>query len=210
MKTTAFSTKLELKDLVSKLVILEPRFNEIIELVGTPVSRDQGYGFEALFKIIVGQQLSTHAANSIWNKLLESNVVHPKALLLSDDYFLRSKGLSRTKIKYAKGLASANIDYSLLKQMNNDEVVETLCEVKGIGRWSAEIYLIFSLKRTDVFAQGDLALQYAVKNFLNLDYRPSEKETREIAFDWRPYRSVAALLLWKYYNYLKVNKGVSI
>ena len=202
-----FDYELDFKKAVSELTQIDPRFSKIIGLVGFPRPRTVDTGFPALFRIIVGQQLSTAAANSIWYKLLEGGVTESSALLRSNDEFLRSLGLSRTKIQYAKGLADSNLDYSKLENQTNDDVINKLVTIKGIGKWTAEIYLMFGLQRIDIFAHGDLALQEAVKALLDLEFRPSPKQMAVISIKWKPLRTIAALILWKYYGYLKLNKG---
>ena len=201
-----FNFGVGLKEPISQLIIVEPRFEELINLVGLPESRTNDKGFSALFKIIVGQQLSTAAASSIWNNISECGLPNASKLLCADESFLRSLGLSKTKIQYAKGLASSNLDYSKLHKQTNAEVIKTLVALKGIGNWTAEIYLIFSLRRIDVFASGDLALQEATKAFLSLERRPSKEEMETISRKWKPYRTIAALILWKYYGFLKQKK----
>ena len=204
-----FEYRSDLKKEISKLLLIEPKFHKIIEVVGAPSFIVSDRGFQALFKIIVGQQLSTAAASSIWNKLKCAGVTEPNILLASSDEVLRSLGLSKTKIQYAKGLALSDLDYLKLERDTNEDVINTLVSIKGIGHWTAEIYLMFSLKRIDVFANGDLALQQATKAFLDLKSRPSHAEMTMISKKWKPFRTLAALVLWKYYGYLKNRKDKS-
>ena len=125
----------------------------------------------------------------------------------SDDD-LRACGLSRQKIRYARELARSGIAYKGLRTAQTDDVIGTLVEVPGIGRWTAEIYAMFSLGRADVFAPGDLALQEAARILFELDARPSEKAIREMATNWSPWRGVAARLLWAYYRVAKDREGI--
>jgi DNA-3-methyladenine glycosylase II len=125
----------------------------------------------------------------------------------SDDD-LRNVGLSRQKIRYARALAEARIDYKALRDTPSEEVIKTLVEVSGIGAWTAEIYAMFSLGRADVFAPGDLALQEAARVLYDLSERPKEKEFRRLSDAWRPYRSVAARILWAYYRVDKKREGI--
>jgi DNA-3-methyladenine glycosylase II len=125
----------------------------------------------------------------------------------SDDD-LRAAGLSRQKIRYARALAAARIDYAALRHTPTDEVVAVLTEVPGIGVWTAEIYAMFSLGRADVFAPGDLALQESVRLLFALDDRPRERDLRAMAAEWSPWRSVAARLLWAYYHVAKDREGI--
>jgi DNA-3-methyladenine glycosylase II len=121
---------------------------------------------------------------------------------------LRAVGLSRQKIRYAGALARAGIDYGALGGMPDAEVIATLIAVPGVGRWTAEIYAMFSLGRADVFAAGDLALQQAARGLFDLDARPGEKHLRAMADDWSPWRGVAARLLWSYYRVMTTREGI--
>ncbi len=120
---------------------------------------------------------------------------------------MRACGLSRQKIRYAKALAEADIDYVALRTAPTDEVVTTLTAVPGIGTWTAEIYAMFSLGHADVFAHGDLALQEGARMLFGLDARPKERAMRTMAADWSPWRAVAARLLWAYYAVEKQREG---
>ena len=121
---------------------------------------------------------------------------------------LRACGLSRQKIRYAKALAAARIDYRALREAPSDAVIAQLVEVPGIGRWTAEIYAMFSLGRADVFAPGDLALQEAARILFDHETRPTERELRALAESWSPWRGVAARLLWSYYRVAKSREGI--
>ena len=116
---------------------------------------------------------------------------------------LRNLGLSRQKISYLKSLAGSRLDFDKMEVMENEEVIDVLTAIKGIGLWTAEIYCIFSLRRLDIFPAGDLALQEATKYLLDLKSRPLEKEMRKLAKSWVPYRSVCAIILWHFYRNLK-------
>jgi DNA-3-methyladenine glycosylase II len=122
---------------------------------------------------------------------------------------LAACGLSRQKIRYAKALAAARIDYRALREAPTEEVVATLTEVPGIGVWTAEIYAMFSLGRADVFAPGDLALQESARLLFGLPERPKERALRAMAEDWSPWRAVAARALWAYYHVEKEREGVA-
>ena len=121
---------------------------------------------------------------------------------------MKKAGLSRQKIRYSKALAAANLDYIDLRQRSDDEVINILTEVPGIGVWTAEIYAMFSLKRADIFAAGDLALKEGARLLFSFDERPSEADLRNFSKKWSPWRSVGALLLWDYYGFKKNRKGV--
>ncbi|MEO1000251.1 MAG: DNA-3-methyladenine glycosylase 2 family protein, partial [Pseudomonadota bacterium] len=170
--------------------------------------RRRGDGFEALLSAIVSQQLSTHAAAGIWARLEAAGATAPAALAGMEDEALRACGLSRPKIRYARALAEADLDYAGLRTLPDAEVVEALVALKGIGRWTAEIYAMFSLGRADVFAPGDLALQEAARRLFDLPERPAEAPLREMAEAWSPWRAVAARLLWAYYRVETTREGV--
>jgi DNA-3-methyladenine glycosylase II len=165
-------------------------------------------GFAALLDAIVAQQVSVAAARAIWGRVVDAGFSDPDNVLIASNEDLRACGLSRPKVRYARALAAARIDYASLRSMPSDQVVATLISVPGIGPWSAEIYAMFSLGRADVFAPGDLALQEAARVLFALDTRPSEKQLRRMAQDWSPWRGVAARLLWAYYRIIKQREGI--
>lgn len=187
----------------------EPRFRHALKLTGPLPLRRREDGFKALLGAIVSQQLSVSAADTIWGRMKSAGLIQRTKILAADEDDMRACGLSRPKIRYAKGLAAAKINYGSLRKIPTDEVVETLIQLKGIGRWTAEIYAMFSLGRADVFAPGDLALQESAKILFGLDERPSEQELREMAERWSPWRAVAARLLWAYYRVEKNREGIS-
>jgi len=177
----------------------------VIASHGYPTPRQRAPGYETLLRTIVGQQVSVAAAASVWAKL-EAAVgtgCAPDLLLAQDFDTLRACGLSRQKQGYARSLAelvvSGALDLHALPQ-DDEEAISALVAVKGIGRWSAEIYLLFAEGRKDIWPAGDLAVQIAVGRILGLPDRPSEKATRDLAEDWRPHRSAMALMAWHHYN----------
>ena len=131
-----------------------------------------------------------------------------KDLLRATDEELRACGMSRQKIRYARELAASGIRYPALRNQPTEDVIQTLIEVPGIGRWTAEIYAMFSLGHADVFAPGDLALQESARVLFDLDARPTEKALRQMSEDWSPWRGVAARLLWAYYHVANDRKGI--
>jgi DNA-3-methyladenine glycosylase II len=187
----------------------EPRFSRALELTGTPPLRRRDGGFGALLHTICAQQLSVAAADSVWAKLRAAGADHPAMLLTMSEDELRGLGLSRPKARHATALAEAAIDYPGLATMPEDEAIAVLTAVKGIGIWTAEIYLMFSIGRADVFAAGDLALQEAARMLFDLPERPAEKALRTQAAEWSPWRGVAARLLWAYYRAAKQRDGIS-
>ena len=187
----------------------EPRFGQALMLTGTPPLRRREGGFGALLHTICAQQLSVASADSVWVKLCAAGANDSAILLTMSEDDLRGLGLSRPKARYAAALAEAAIDYPALATMPEDEAIAALTAVKGIGTWTAEIYLMFSIGRADVFAPGDLALQEAARVLFDLPERPAEKAMRAQAAAWSPWRGVAARLLWAYYRVAKQREGIS-
>jgi DNA-3-methyladenine glycosylase II len=173
---------------------------------GPPELRRREAGFEALLGAIVAQQVSKAAAATIWGRLARAaDPLSPETVLALDEDALRAVGLSRQKSGYARGLAEAvltgTVDLDGLDRQEDAEVVAELVRLKGIGRWSAEIYLLFALGRPDAFPADDLALMIGAQRLKRLDVRPDRNGLMEIAEGWRPWRGAAALLLWHYYSW---------
>ena len=190
------------------LAALEPRFAHALQLTGPLPLRRRKDGFEALLSAIVSQQVSVAAADAIWGRLRAARLTGPRKIGRATDEALRACGLSRQKIRYARALAASGIDFRALRAAPTDEVVAVLVEVPGIGRWTAEIYAMFSLGRADVFAPADLALQESARLLFELPARPTEKALREMAEPWSPWRAVAARALWAYYRVAKDREGI--
>lgn len=186
----------------------DERFARALERTGPLPLRLRNDGFPAVLGAIVSQQVSVASANAIWARLKAAGLTGPRKIMWASDDDLRACGLSRQKIRYARELAAARIRFATMRERPTDEVIETLIVVPGIGRWTAEIYAMFSLGRADVFAPGDLALQEAARMMFDLKARPSEKELRAMSEDWSPWRSVAARLLWAYYHVEKEREGI--
>lgn len=187
------------------IAAVEPGFAAAIGRVGYPLPRVREPGYETLLRTIVGQQVSVAAAASVWRKL-EAQLGQgcaPEVLLARDFDTLRACGLSRQKQGYARSLAelvvSGAIDLHALPA-DDEEAIAQLVRIKGIGRWSAEIYLLFAEGRPDIWPAGDLAVQIEVGRILGLPERPSEKLTRAVAERWRPHRGAAAIMAWHHYN----------
>ncbi len=176
-----------------------PRMAHAHDLTAPLPLRRRPDGFEQLLNAIVSQQVSVAAADAIWSRMKAARLTGPRKILWASDDDLRAAGLSRQKIRYARALADARIDYRALRDAPTDQVIDILTEVPGIGVWTAEIYAMFSLGRADVFAPGDLALQEGAKLLYDLPDRPSERVLRTMSEAWRPWRSVAARILWAYY-----------
>jgi DNA-3-methyladenine glycosylase II len=186
------------------LAAIEPRFADAIAATGYPEARIREPGYTTLLRTIVGQQVSVAAAASVWNKLeaLLGEGCGPDKLIAQDFDALRACGLSRQKQGYARSLAelviSGELPLDALPE-DDEEAIAYLTRVKGIGRWSAEIYLLFAEGRVDIWPAGDLAVQEGVGRLLKLDARPSEKDIREIAEKWRPHRGAVAIFTWHIY-----------
>ncbi|MGY6703457.1 DNA-3-methyladenine glycosylase family protein [Roseinatronobacter sp.] len=186
----------------------EPRFAHALALTGTPPLRRRDDGFAQLLSAIVSQQVSTHAARAIWGRMVDAGLTTPAAVLAADDVTLRAPGLSGQKMRYARALAAAGIDFDALRTLPDADVTRILVEVPGIGRWTAEIYAMFSLGRADVFAPADLALQESARRLFALPDRPREAALRAMADAWSPWRTVAAGLLWAYYRVETDREGI--
>ncbi|MFC3614890.1 DNA-3-methyladenine glycosylase family protein [Lutimaribacter marinistellae] len=190
------------------LAAICPRMAHAIGQTGPLPLRRRPDGFDQLLSAIVSQQVSVAAAAAIWKRMKDARLTGPRKIMWASDDDLRAAGLSRQKIRYARALAEARIDYRSLRAAPTDEVIRTLVEVPGIGVWTAEIYAMFSLGRADVFAPGDLALQEAARILYDLPERPKERALRQMAEDWQPWRSVAARVLWAYYRVAKDREGI--
>ncbi len=195
----------QLKASLDALAEIEPRFGIALSQVGYPEPRLRDRGYMTLLRTIVGQQVSFQAAASVWAKLeaARGDMTDPHAILGASFDDLRACGLSRQKQGYARSLAelvkSRAIDLHNLPD-DDEEAIALLTQVKGIGRWSAEIYLLFAEGRPDIWPAGDLAVQIDVGLIMGLPERPSEKEVREIGEAWRPHRGAAAVFAWHHYK----------
>ena len=183
----------------------EPAIARALALAGYPEPRIRERGHVTMLRTIVGQQVSVAAAASMWRKL-EAFIgpdMAPGALLAASFDDLRACGLSRQKQGYARSLcelvAAGEVDFTALPA-DDEDAIARLTRIKGIGRWSAEIYLLFAEGRPDIWPAGDLAVQVGLGKLLGLAERPSERQTREQAKSWRPHRSAAAIFTWHCYN----------
>ena len=190
---------------LDELAARDPDVDNVIRQIGYPPPRERPPGFATLVNIIAGQQVSSAAATAIRDRLYSVvNPLVPDKLLAADNEVLRATGLSGRKIEYAKGLAeqicNGQLDLDCLAEKSDADVVKILTSVRGLGRWSAEIYLLFSLKRTDVWPAEDLAISEALRELKSLNLRPNREQSESLVEHWRPWRGVAALLLWYYYS----------
>lgn len=195
----------QLKFCLDAVAAIEPAMAAAIERAGYPPPRIRDRGYGTLLRTIVGQQVSVAAAQSIWKKLEGGlgNLDDPATLAAVSIEDMRPFGLSRQKASYAHSLAEAVASGALdLDHLpaDDEEAIAALSSIKGIGRWSAEIYLLFAEGRADIWPAGDLAVQIEVGRILGLDARPTEKATRLLAEPWRPHRGAAAIMAWHHYK----------
>jgi len=184
----------------------EPAIAATLARIGYPEPRGQPRGAAAMMRAIVGQQVSVKSAASVWNRLLivcGGDMDDHGRIAETAIEVLRSAGLSGQKASYVQGLAQAvasgGIDFGALPA-DDDDAIAILMGIKGIGRWSAEIYLLFAEGRPDVFPAGDLAVQIELCKILGLEARPSEKQTRALAEPFAPHRGALAVFLWHSYT----------
>ena len=185
------------------LATVDADFARAIAEVGHPALREVPRGFNGLMRAIIGQQVSVHAARSIWLRLEEAvPSMEPADFLALGDEQLRAVGLSGAKMRYGRSLATdiveGRIDFAALDAMDDEAAIAMLCHAKGIGRWTAEIYLMFAHGRPDIMPGLDLGLVIAAQHLKKLRQRPDARRLVKIAEQWRPWRSAAALLLWHY------------
>jgi DNA-3-methyladenine glycosylase II len=191
----------DLRTSLDALAALEPRIAAALAAAGYPEPRISEPGYQTLLRAIVGQQVSVKAAASMWAKLTAAvgDPPDPEALLAASDETLRSAGLSRQKASYARSLAeevvSGRLDFAGLPK-DDEEAIAELVRVKGIGRWTAEVYLLFAEGRTDIWPAGDLAVQIETGRIMGLEGKPTEKRVRELAEAWRPHRGAFAIFTW--------------
>jgi DNA-3-methyladenine glycosylase II len=199
MKTTA-----RLEAGLAELARLDPRMGDLWARIGTPGPRSRKPGFATLLRVIVGQQLSTKAAASIWQRLEDAGAADAVAFLAHDDDTLRGFGLSRQKIVYGRGLAAAigsgALNLRRVHRLADEDAIAELVALKGIGVWSAECYLLFALGRPDIMPADDLALAIAAGRLVGDGNRLKPAALRAAAEPWRPWRSAAARLLWHAYG----------
>lgn len=205
-----------LNEHLDALVALDPRLHEVRAVSGEVPLRPGQRGFAGIATIVNAQQLSVASAGAIQKRFeaLFDGQVTGAAYLAHPEDAIRGCGLSRSKYATLAGVAAAErdglIDYDALEVMPPEEAITALTALKGIGPWTAEIYLLFCLGHPDIFPAGDLALQKMVGVALGHQERPGEKLVREIARDWAPYRGAAARLFWRYFAATKEREGVAL
>ena len=191
---------------LERLIRLDTDFGRIEAAAGPLPWRTRARGFPGLFQAIVGQQISNGAAAAIWRRVAAlPGALEPGGLLALDGEALRKAGLSRPKVLHVQALAAAFVDGRLsepaLAAMADEEAVSALSAVRGMGRWTAEVYLLFALEREDVFPSGDLALAASIADLKGMAARPNPAALRRMAEAWAPHRAMAARLLWHHWRF---------
>ncbi len=187
------------------LAAIEPAFAAALGRVGYPEPRISPRGVNTLLRTIIGQQVSVASAAAVYARMEAAlgGTIDPAVLAEAPDDLLRGAGLSRQKTGYVRSLgglvASGALDLAALPA-DDEAAIAELVRIKGIGRWSAEIYLLFAEGRGDIWPAGDLAVQIEVGRLMGLPARPAERETRALAEAWRPHRGAAAIFTWHHYN----------
>lgn len=205
---TKIASRADLQRGIDFLCHTEPRFADIFALTGMPPLRRRSGGFEALLQIVVGQQVSKASASAIWGRLVSTlGPVTADRFHQFDEDTLRSVGLSRPKVRTVQAVVEAvrldTLRLNRLSGMKDGDVHEHLIQVKGIGPWTADIYLLACLGRPDAWPAGDLAIQIAAQEAFSLAGRPDVKALRQFSEPWSPWRAVAARLLWAYYAHTR-------
>lgn len=189
------------------LAARDERLATAIKRAGDIPLRQSPPGFEGMARIICGQQLSVASARAIWTRVETLGAITPGAYLGFDEATLRATGLSRGKYETIRTIALAvadqSLDFQAIEAMPADAAIEVLTRLKGIGPWTAELYLLFCAGHPDIFPAGDLALQKAVQHAFALPDRPTPKDLITQARDWSPHRGAAAIMFWRYFAAMK-------
>jgi DNA-3-methyladenine glycosylase II len=200
---------------LKRLLAADPQLKPLVAIAGPPPLRRRPGGFAGLASIVVGQQLSTASASAIFGRLCAAfDPLHHAAVRRARTAKLQRTGLSAAKIRTLRAVADAiekgHIDFDALTEMPADDAHQKLVAIHGIGPWTADLYLLFCLGHADAFPAGDLALQEAARLGFGLKRRPDAKELAALAESWRPWRGVAAKLLWAYYRAVKGREAVPL
>ena len=195
-----------LRPALEALAARDPDIARHFALCGLPPVRRHKTGFGGLLRIVMAQQVSAASAAALNARLAAAvRPLTPRTFLAQDDAALRAMGLSRAKMRYGRALAedvlSRRIDLRGLAELDDEAALEHLVRAKGVGRWTAEIYLLFALRRPDIWPAGDLAVQSAAQRLKGLEARPGDAALRALAEPWRPHRSAAARFLWHLYRH---------
>jgi DNA-3-methyladenine glycosylase II len=197
------------------LVRRDPRLAPVRALAGPVALRERRTGFAGLAQVICGQQLSVASARAIWTRLAAiEGATTPEGFLLLEEATVRATGFSGGKIRTLRGVAEATVagalDFGEIDGLPAPEAIARLTTLKGVGPWTAEIYLMFCAAHPDVFPAGDLALQKAVAHALDLPGRPTIADLVAIAAPWSPHRAAAALMFWRYFAALRDREGIAL
>ena len=194
-----------IRDALDEVAARDDDLRAALDEFGYPAPRNRKPGFGTLINIIIGQQVSTHAAAAIRSRLEAAvDPLTPETFLAAGEETLRAVGFSGRKVEYGRGLAEAVLDGTLdtgrLAELDDDAVAKAITGIRGLGKWSADIYMLFALDRADAWPLGDLAIQVAAQKLKRMRKRPDRKRMETVARRWRPYRGVVALFLWHYYK----------
>lgn len=204
-KFLTIASELEVARGAEFLIGVEPRFGAVVAIHGTPSARRVENNLACLLQIVTEQLISLQASEAIWQRV-KSNLhpLSPESILAMDHGGLRKLGLTGAKARSFQAIAGAvqarELNFDSLAEMADEDVLKTLMSLPGVGPWTADIYLLSALGRADAFPAGDLALQIAAQNLFALEERPAPKAFLVMAEAWRPWRSVAARLLWSHYR----------
>ena len=200
----------EMMNAFEMIMKIDPIFKKVFDEIGLPQNRSMKQGFQSLAKIIIGQQISTNVANTIYNKLIIDDVLNENKITSLSIDKLKQYGLSSQKSYYLKNLAELiqkqELNLRTLNKLSSEEISNSLIRVKGVGKWTINNYKIFVLQDVNAWPAADLALQEAIKIINKIKLRPTEIEMQEIGNKWLPYRTAAALFLWHFYNKIKIEK----
>ena len=200
----------EMMNAFEMIMKIDPIFKKVFDEIGLPQNRTMKQGFQSLAKIIIGQQISTNVANTIYNKLIIDDVLNENKITSLSIDKLKQYGLSSQKSYYLKNLAELiqkkELNLRTLNKLSSEEISNSLIRVKGVGKWTINNYKIFALQDINAWPAADLALQEAIKIINKIKLRPTEIEMEEIGNKWLPYRTAAALFLWHFYNKIKIEK----
>ena len=189
---------------------IDPIFKKVFDQIGLPQNRTMKQGFQSLAKIIIGQQISTNVANTIYNKLIIDDILNENKITSLSIDKLKQYGLSSQKSYYLKNLAELiqknELNLRTLNRLSSEEISNSLIRIKGVGKWTINNYKIFALQDINAWPSADLALQEAIKIINKTKLRPTEKEMEKLGNKWLPYRTAAALFLWHFYNKIKIEK----
>jgi DNA-3-methyladenine glycosylase II len=208
------ATEADLRAHVAALIAAQPHFGTVAAVAGPLPMRAIDPGFHGLFWIITGQQISVAAGRAIFARSEAAlGTLTPENVAAAEDAVLKTAGMSAPKIRTLRAVSSAvlagELDLAGMIALAPEEAIARLCAIKGIGPWTAEVYLLFALGHPDIFPAGDLALKEGVRLAFDLEERPSEKDLIQRAQDWSPHRSAAARLIWGYYGAVKFGKATA-